>query len=459
MWVHKMNKPRDLHAPSFQRRACLQAGCLGLAGLGLGDLLRLRANASRTASLASETSCILVWLGGGPSHLETYDPKPAAPAEYRGEFGAIPTRTPGLNVCELLPRHAQLADRYSVIRSCTHGFSGHWDGSQHVLTGWPAVLTGGGTPTSVYPEVGAVFKRIRPQNPAGLPNYVAISHPLGAVGPAYLGQSYQPFLAAGNPNHPDFKIPNLSLAADGMRRLDDRRLLRQAFDHLRRDLDHGGLMHAMDRHDHEALRLLTSRATERAFDIGRADPRERERYGRTTAGQTLLLARRLVESGVGFVTAEVSNFQETGFEGGWDDHAGGCNLFDRMRRRLPVYDQAVSALIDDLYQRGLDRRVLVLVLGEFGRTPYVVVKDGLPGREHWPAAMSILVAGGGLRMGQVIGCTDSKGERPKDRALSPADLLATAYRFLGIDPSLSFRDHRGRPIAILPEGAPIAELF
>lgn len=358
-----------------------------------------------------------------------------------------------------MPRHATMADRFTLIRSCSHGFAGHWDGSQHVLTGYPAVLINGGTETSVYPEVGAVVKKVRPQGPAGLPNYVAVSHRLGSVGPAYLGKSSEPFIASGNPNDPGYKVPNLGLESAALQRLQQRRPLRSSFDQIRREIDRTGALDAMNTFDREAVQLLTSDATQRAFDINRSDPRDRDRYGRCMAGQTLFLARRLVEAGVGFVTVELSNYREAGVDGGWDDHAGVCNIFDRMNRRLPVYDQALTTFIEDLYGRGLDQRVLVVVLGEFGRTPRVGEKNGLPGREHYPWAMSILVSGGGMNMGQVIGSTDARGEAPKSRPLRPADLLATIYQFLEINPRQEFQDHSGRPLAILPEGEPIRELF
>lgn len=444
---------------NLSRRECLRAGWLGLGGLGLADLLRGRSLPTPAALRAEAPSCILVWLGGGPSHLDTYDLKPGAPAECRGLYQPIATRVPGLDVCELMPRHTQVADRLTLIRSFSHDFAGHQDGIQHVLTGWPAVLTGGGTTTSVYPEIGTIYKKVRPQGPAGLPSFVAVSHRLGFIGPAYLGMSCEPFVADGNPNDPNFKVQNLGLTAEALARLDDRHTLRQALDTLRRDIDRAGALEAMDSHDREAMRLLTSRETERAFDLGAVEPQERERYGRCRAGQSLLLARRLVEAGVGFVTVELANYAEAGVDGGWDDHAGVCNIFDRMNRRLPVYDQALCALIEDVYDRGLDRRVLVVVMGEFGRTPQLNTKEGKTGREHWPWAMSVVVSGGGMRMGQVIGSTEAKGERPKDRLMRPTDLLATIYRFLGIDPARQFRNHSGRPIAILPEGEPVRELF
>lgn len=448
-------RSRQSAPPSVLRRTCLKAGFLGFGGLRLADLLRSRASADNRPS--ELPSCLLIWLGGGPSHLDTYDLKPNVPAEYRGPYHPIPTNVPGFDICELMPRHARIADRLALIRSCHHEFNGHWDGNQHMLTGWPAVLTGGGTRTSVYPEIGTVVKKIRPQMPNGMPGYVAIGHRLESVGPAYLGSGYEPFVAAGQPHDPNFRVPNLELTTGAIDRLSDRRTLRAAFDQFRRTADQSSTLTAMDQFDLEALHLLTSTAAQRAFDLHSGDPRERDRYGRTHSGQTLYLARRLLEAGVGFVTVEIARYE--GVDGGWDDHAGSCNIFERMDRRLPVYDQSVTALIEDLYDRGLDRRVLVVIGGEFGRTPQIHVRDNKPGREHHAAAMSLVVSGGGMRMGQVIGSTTARGETPKERPLRPVDLLATIYRFLQIDVRQEFRDYAGRPRPILPEGEPIHELL
>ena len=235
---------------------------------------------------------------------------------------------------------------------------------------------------------------------------------------------------------------------------------------MRRDLDHRGLMEAMDSHDREAIRLLTGGEARKAFDLSRVDPRERDRYGRCYVGQNLLLARRLVEAGVEFVHADGRHFSDVapGIQSDWDDHAGFGNIFEAMEKRLPWFDQAVTALIEDVYQRGLDKRVLVVVTGEFGRTPRIHLKPNRktnvvePGREHWSRAMSMLVSGGGFPMGQMIGSTTARGETPKDRPLRPGDILATVYHHLGIDTSQEYRDPSGRPLPILSDGAPIPEL-
>jgi hypothetical protein len=432
---------------------------LGLGGLGLGDFFRLRARAAGSTPVPN-TACIFVSLFGGPSHLETYDPKPEAPVEYRGPFRAIATRVPGMHLCELLPRHARVADRFALIRSCSHELSDHFDAAQQVLTGRrpPRLRLSAGDPTNenTFPDVGSVCKRVRPTHPQGLPSYVAMPRRFRCGGPAYLGAACDPFVVGHV--HSGFRVPNLNLTGGvSLARLEDRRQLLRDFDHMRRDLDGRGQLQALDRFNQEATRLLTGDASRRAFDLDREDPRVRDCYGRHEMGQSLLLARRLVEAGVSFVTCELYH-HEGEVNWNWDDHATEGHIFDAMQRRLPLLDQGVAALIDDLYARGLDERVVVVVTGEFGRTPRINPFKGRPGRDHWPSAMSMLVSGGGMRMGQVIGSTTSKGEWPRDRPLRPTDVLTTLYHFLGIDPRQEFRDHGGRPLAILPEGERIREL-
>lgn len=445
---------RATAAPRPGRRDFLRAGVLGLGGLGLGDLLRARA---ASAEPAADTACILVWLNGGPSHLETYDPKPDAPAEYRGEFGATSTTVVGFRVCELLPRHARIADKFSLVRSVTHEFGAHAGGVQQVLTGRRPLAVEKEEPD--YPDLGSVVKRVRSERRPDLPPYVTMPFRFESGGPAYLGKAFEPFVVPVSPSAPRFEVPNLSLPAAAAGRLDDRLGLLASFDDTRRSFDPDGVMDAMDHHQREAVALLTGDAARRAFDIGREPPRLRDRYGRTRVGQSLLLARRLAEAGAGLVTVMAGSFDTPNGNSNWDDHAVAWNIFDQMRLRLPVYDQALTALIEDIYDRGLGRKILVCALGEFGRTPKVSVgPGGRPGREHHPAAMSILVSGGGLRMGEVVGSTDARGERPRDRPLRPTDFLATVYAHLGIDPRREFRDFAGRPLPILPDGEPIREL-
>jgi hypothetical protein len=449
------------------RRGFLRAGAFALGSLSLSDLYRLRAETSSTSSPA--TAVILLWLPGGPPHMETYDLKPDAPAEFRGEFRPIPTVVPGLDVCEHLPLHAKLADRFTIVRSVAHEFADHGGGHKRFLTGrLPAEPTGF---INDAPMIGSVVAKAREGRDAGVPNYVAGADPgrtgvdVFSFGAAYLGPSYTPFTVGGNPGAPDFRVEGLAFPAGQAERLDDRARLLRGFDRLRRDAERSGTLDALDTFDRRAFGLITSDSARRAFDLSREDPRLRDRYGRHAWGQRALLARRLVEAGCDFVTMVLENPVPSGqpFPAGviynWDSHAVNGHIFDDARYRLPLYDQAVTALVEDLHARGLTERVMLIVTGEFGRTPRLSYDKGRPGRDHWPSAMSMLVCGGGMRTGQVVGSTDSRGERPKDRPLTPNDLWATVYRHLGIDPERSFPDGRGRPMPILPFGEPIRELL
>lgn len=457
----------------LSRRSFLKFGALGVGGLSLADVLRMRAEAGLPASQL-DTSVIFVWLPGGPPHMEMYDMKPNAPSDYRGEFHPIPTNVPGLEVCELMPLHARCADRYTIIRSVAHEFADHGGGHKRFLTGRIPK-----TPTEFVndaPAVGSIVAKCREHRQVGIPNYISGTDAgragvdVYSFGAAYLGPAYVPFNIPGDPNEPGFQVQNVSLDQRIAERLDDRVRLLRGFDQLRREVDQSGMMDAMDRSAQTALSLLTSTAARNAFDLSQEPDAVRHRYGRHAWGQRALLARRLVEAGCSFVTMVMENPYVSGVpwlkQGvyNWDSHAVNCHLFDDAKVRLPIYDRAVTALIEDLYARGLDRKVLLIVTGEFGRTPRITVQKGTqtgvdqPGRDHWPQAMSILVAGGGLRTGHVVGSTNSKGEHPQDRPLTPNDLWATVYRHLGINPEWTFPDHSGRPMPILPFGEPIAEL-
>jgi hypothetical protein len=463
-------RPRP--AASVTRRELLRAALAGFGALSLPGLLRLRAEAPAPA--AAQTAVLLVWLRGGCSHLDTYDPKPDAPAEYRGPFAPLATRTPGLRLTELLPLHARAAHRFAVLRSLAHTGGGHPAGSLQVLSGDPDAQDKQGP---AYPDFMGVATHLRPSRGA-LPAYVGVN-PVSRydgfqiAGPAYLGPGYEPFAVTGDPNAPDFRVPNIGLGDSWQAaRLRERAALRQKFDALRRDLDRSGALEAADRFEGQALELLTSPAAARAFDLGRESDRVRDRYGRNQWGQQLLLARRLVEVGVGVVTTTLDG-PLCGRVGNWDDHAVNHHVFDALRYRAPFFDRAVSALIEDVYDRGLDRRVLVIVTGEFGRTPrisYVASSGGgvasgaagtvQPGRDHWPRACSMLWAGGGLRTGQVIGATDGRGEDVVQRRVGPQDFLATVYRHLGIDSErATIQDATGRPVPIVRDGTPIPELL
>lgn len=459
------------------RRSVLEAGSLGLGMLGLSDMLRLRAETSqtRTASTAPDTSIIFIWLPGGPPHMEMYDMKPEAPEEYRGVFRPVRTNVRGLDVCELLPRHTTCADRYNIIRSVAHEFADHGGGHKRFLTGrQPASPTGF---VNDAPAVGSIVAKCRERVAADLPNYVSGTEPgragvdVYSFGAAWLGPSYTPFNVPGDPGEAGFSVRNLSVDQSLSDRMNDRASLLRGFDRMRRSIDESGVMEAMDQFNQQAMSMLTSDRARRAFDLSEESPELRDRYGRHCWGQRALLARRLVEAGCSFVTMVMENPYQSGVEWlkagtyNWDSHAVNCHLFEDARIRFPIYDQAVTALVEDLYNRGLDRKVMLVVTGEFGRTPRINSQTGTqtgvsqPGRDHWPQAMSMLVAGGGMRTGQVIGSTNSKGEEPKERPLTPNDLWATVYRHLGIDWTQSFPDHSGRPMPILPFGEPIEELL
>lgn len=467
-------RPKNCPGP-VSRRSFLKAGTLGLGGLALSDFLRLRASAESTSQNEPETSVIFVWLPGGPPHMEMYDMKPDAPQDYRGDFNPIPTNVPGLDVCELMPLHAKCADKYNVIRSVAHEFADHGGGHKRFLTARnPKEPTGF---VNDFPAVGSVVAKMREHFDNGLPNTISGTEPGRAqvdtysFGSAYLGPSYDPFNVPGDPSEAKFEVQNISLSPSLSDRLGDRVRLLGEFDRLRQEIDQRGLMNAADQFNQKAVSLLTSDKARQAFDLSQEPQALRDRYGIHAWGQRCLLARRLVEAGCGFVTMVMENPYQSGVEWikngtyNWDSHAVNCHLFDDAKIRLPIYDRAVTALVEDLHDRGLTKNVMLVVTGEFGRTPRISEQTGTqtgvtqPGRDHWPQAMSMLVSGGAMRTGQIIGSTNSKGEHPHTRPLSPNDLWATVYRHLAIDPEHAFPDYSGRPMPILPYGEPIAELI
>jgi uncharacterized protein (DUF1501 family) len=436
----------------LRRREFLRVGLAGFAGLTLPELFRLRATAGTRPP--ERTALIVVWLQGGASHLETYDPKPLAPSEVRGPYQAIATRVPGMRISELLPGHARVADRCTLLRSLVHTGFCHQQGNQQLFTGHP-VLELKLKPD--HPDLFAIIHSLRGDPARVLPGYVGLN-PIPYLGASYLGPTHEPFVVTGDPNLPNFQVPNIGVRSQAeAERLDARRTLQQRLDRL-------GKRDGFDDFQAQAWNLLMGREVARAFAIDREDPRLRDRYGRNTWGQRCLLARRLVEAGVDLVTTSLDG-PLCGRVGNWDDHAVNHHIFDAMKRRCVFFDQAVSALIQDLYDRGLDRRVLVLVTGEFGRTPHISYAadsaSGVrqPGRDHWPRATSLLFSGGGIPTGQVIGATDKHGADVTDRRVGVRDVLATLYQHLGIDAErIAVQDQTGRSIAILPEGRPIPEL-
>ncbi len=457
--------PERSCAGPIQRREFMRIGTLALGGLALPDLLRLRtASAAAAATTAPDTSVILFWMWGGPSQLETWDCKPDAPSEYRGPLRPIRTTVPGLDVCEVFPLQAKSAQRLSLIRSLHHRMSSHNDGSIEVLTGkTPIKEDPTSTARSDHPDFGMIASKLRGPGTGGLPGYVGVPRVPFMVQPNYLGMSHAGF-AAGDPAAEHYRPRNLTLDAgvDGAR-MSDRKSLVSQLDRYRRNHELTGALEATDAFRQQAFELLTSTAVADAFDLEQETSATRDRYGRHLWGQSCLLARRLAESGTAVITVDaLSPVPGRPIYFSWDDHANpatGWHLEGAMRWRAPYMDQAIAALIDDVYERGLDRKIMIVAVGEFGRTPRLSSPQGVLGRDHWPSAQSALVSGGGLRMGQVVGATTSKAEYPVERPLTPQDLLATIYRHLGIDPHRQIVDYSGRPVPILSSGKPIAELI
>jgi hypothetical protein len=406
---------------------------------------------------------ILLYLHGGPSQLETYDLKPEAPSEYRSVFGAIPTNVPGMDLCELFPRQAKIADKIAIVRSLHHEMSSHSDGGIEVLTGkTPIKPDPTSTSKSDHPDLGSVTSKSRGISDAAVPPYVSIPNNPYMTRPTYLGLHHSGF-QAGDPGGDKYVPPIGKLAAgvDG-KGLDDRQGLLKQLDRVRGDLDLQGNMRGADHFRRMAFEMLTNPNVARAFDLEKEDRDLRDRYGRNTWGQGCLLARRLAEAGVGVITLYTNTPKNGQQYTNWDDHIGNAgrpgHFAKYMRVRLPYLDQSLATLIEDIYARDLDRKIMVVVMGEFGRTPRLSVNSAGVGRNHWPQAYSVLFSGGGLRVGQIVGATNARAEYPTERPYTPKDVLATIYQHLGINWTDSFIDHTGRPISILPHGQPIPEL-
>ena len=424
------------------RRDFLKVGALGLAGLTLPGLLRLRSAAAATGRSLPDTSVIWLWLGGGPTHVETFDPKMSAPAEFRSMVGAVQTSIPGVQIGGLFPQMARRAKKMAFIRSFAHGNSGHGGGTHFVMTGSDHPPADSGVPP-IKPSIGSITARMRGANhpDTGIPTYVRLSG-LYADGPNWLGSAYAPFDVGGQARS------NLNLSMP-LNQLNDRRNLLRQFDTMNRDMDRSGLMAGLDAFDQQAVRLLLGRARD-AFDIRREEPRTRDRYSSGTAGlgDNLLLARRLCEAGCGFVTLNYANSNQ-----GWDMHN---RMLPQLQQACPPMDRAISVFLDDLDQRGLSEKILLVITGEFGRTPRI---NGDAGRDHWGPLCTLALAGGGLRMGQVVGDSNARAEVPRTTPIYPKDLMATIFHVLGINLQQQFVDPTGRPTYLMPDGArPIAEL-
>lgn len=425
------------------RRSFLQVGTLALGGMTLPGLLRLR-QAGAQSPTGRKKSIILIWQAGGPSHIDMYDLKPEAPAEVRGEFKPIDTKVPGIRIGEHLPKQAKVMDKLAILRSACHTNAGHGMGSQWMLTGYQPTIE---VNDNIYPSTGSVVAKMNGPNEPGLPAYVNLPRGLSLGKAAYLGASFNPFAPDNDPNNDGFQVRNLKLPvrvpAD---RLSRRKDLLNSLDGVRRDIDTKGDLYGLDTFYREGLEMVTDPKAQRAFDVAKEPMKVRDMYGRNDLGQCCLLARRLVESGVTFVTVQAG--------GGWDTH--GDNFKQLKTNLLPKFDQALAALVTDLCERGLQDDVLVMAMGEFGRTPKI---NSGAGRDHWPGAMSVVYAGGGLRMGQAIGTTNALAEYPTSKPASPGCVLSTMYHVLGIDHKHVFYDDAKRPMPILNEGEPIKELI
>ncbi len=470
------DNPQRLCSGPIRRRTFLEVGGLSVLGLGMSDFLRYQAEAKEGNSKIADTdtSVIFIWLPGGLPHMESYDMKPDAPSDYRGEFRPIKTNVSGIEVCELLPKHAKIADKFALIRSIHHEFSDHGGAHKRMMTGrLPKTPTG---TINDAPAVTSIVKKALSDSTRkfSLPVCVAEQDSSAidafALGSAWLGAANNPFMVTGDPSSPNFKVQNIGIKTEMESRLEDRLLMLEGMDSLRRDMDKSGAMDAMDSFNRQAMEMLMSENVREAFDLTRESDRVRDRYGWNAYGQRALMARRLVEGGSRFVTQIWQNPYPSkavpkNCAGNWDFHAVNCHIFEDCKWKMPLYDQAVSALIEDLYQRGLNKKVLLVVGSDFGHTPKVNPKRGTktgviqPGRDHWPRAMSVLVSGGGMNMGQVIGATNAKGEEPIERILTPNDLWASVYQHLGIDYSRYLTNLDGLPMQILPFGKPIEELM
>lgn len=455
----------------LSRRNMLKASLAGLTGLSVPSLLRRRASATGR-NTADGKSVILLWMTGGPSHIDTWDPKPDRPLENRGPFGTIATKLPAVRICEHLPRMAGMLDRFTLIRSVdarhsTHGPSMVFQTGN--LEADPRSNPGGG----LYPAIGSVVAKLHGPNHAGMPPYIAFmkSREHLAFG-GYLGKQYDPFIAdeatrlpiytnvgvdTGRMTDADlFRLP-LGLSAE---RIQERQTLLRDFDSLRHALDTSGVMEAMDHFGQQAVELVVGRRAQAAFDLSKEPDRVRARYGKHLWCQQALLARRLVEAGAAFVTLDLSYHRASGT---WDTHGDNIPPYGGIKKGLgpllPLFDHLITTLVGDLAERDLLENVLVLAMGEFGRTPTMGTQGSTDGRNHWPVVMSMAVAGGGLRHGQVIGATEKDGGTIKERPVTPGDLAATIYQHMGVPLDATYSDTTGRPRYIVENGQPIRELM
>lgn len=434
----------------LRRRDCLMLGLGSLLGGGFVDALRSCAVAGEPTP--RPTSCILVWLDGGPSHFETFDPKPDAPAEIRGEFQPIQTRIPGVSFSENMSHLATISDKLTIIRSIRHDQNNHGAGNHYMMTGAPTrIPVSCGAFVSFHPSMGSVASYERGARD-GIPPYFSIPDMTRSGGPNFLGARHAPFVVSDDPNQESFMVRDVTIPKDlDNGRAVHRRKMRASLDQFARFHDRaaGDPVAGADENYQQAVSLMTSTAAQRAFEMHREPGHIRDAYGRTTFGQQALLARRLVEAGVPFVTLN---------NGGWDHHS---NIFPAFRNQGQKLDAVVARLIEDLDQRGLLDTTLVLVMGEFGRTPQITTLPGsnTPGRDHWSSAISVLAAGCGTPRGQVVGATDRHGYSAVEKVYAPENLVSTVYSKLGIDPNKILYTGAGRPTHLVSDSRPIAELM
>jgi hypothetical protein len=416
---------KQRYCDGITRRNFLKIGAFG-AGLTLAGMLRAQAATSTTRRKAA----IMIYLPGGPSHMDMYDLKPEAPAEFRGEFKPIATNVPGVQICEHMPMQARMWDKLAVVRSLV-SVDEHSDSL--VMTGYSENTNR----TQHHPSFGSVVSKLRGDSTNDVPGFVSLRGMNPGTEPGYLGIAHRPFTPDG-PGVQNLRLPG----GVDMDRLDDRKTLLTSFDSVRRDIDQTGTMKGIDSFTARAFDMVASGTVRRALDLSREEPRTRDRY---QGVEQFLTARRLIEAGVGCVTLAY---------GGWDTHSSN---FKELKKQLPNLDRGVANLIQDLHDRGMEDDVVTVMWGEFGRTPKINGSDA--GRDHWSPAMSALVAGGGLKMGQAIGSTSSRGETPRDRKYSVPQLLSTLYQTIGIDASKTFPNGSGRPMYILDEREPVTELL
>lgn len=433
------------------RRDCLRLGLGTVFGGGLVSALRLRGEAADGNGEAQAKACILIWMDGGPTHFETFDPKPNAPAEIRGDFETISTNVPGVQFSEHMTKLAASLDKFALVRSIRHDQGNHGAGNHYMMTGAPPrIPVGCGAFVSFHPSMGSVVAKERDGDNA-LPGYFSMPQMSRSGGPNFLGAKYAPFVVADDPNRSGFRVRDVAIPKDLLGdRFDRRADLRKLVDRMQRMNDEAAAdpVAAIDEYYRQGYDLVNSKEAQAAFDIERENDAVREAYGRNSFGQRCLMARRLVEGGVPFVTV---------YDGGWDHHS---NIFGSLKTRLPEWDSSVATLIGDLEDRGLLDSTLVIALGEFGRTPKISTLSGqnTPGRDHWANAMSVLMAGGKIPGGSVVGATDRNGYSANERVLSPENFVSTVYSKLGIDPNKILYSPLGRPTHLVSDPTPIREL-